>query len=147
VPLVLVVVVTAVHAHRHGSKSLVKLKDVMGFRVVVFEHEVLRFRRDGVSIMSLRPRRFLAIVDQTQVKWTVPVTCRGVYDIAADRPTHAAWDRLASVCHVPTQKRPDVHLRELAAEGIDDLSVAIERHRWQALHTVLFGQLGIRLHV
>jgi hypothetical protein len=98
-------------------------------------------------IMSLRPRRFFAIVDQSPLGLTVPVTSQRVDEIAADSPTHAAWGRLASVCDVSTEKRPDVHLRELAAEGIDGLSVAIERHRWQALHTVLFGQLGIRLHV
>lgn len=49
VPLVLVVVVAAVHTHRHGPERLVKLKDVMGFRVVNFEHEVLQFSREGVS--------------------------------------------------------------------------------------------------
>lgn len=147
-PLVLVVVVVAaVHTHCHGAKRFVKFKNVMGFRVVDFEHEVLRFRREGVSdngrmaATTARNRRPLAIVV------TVTVTFQRVYEISPDSPTHATWVRLASVRHVPFEERPDVHLRELAREGIDDLAVTIERDRWKALHAELFGQLGICLHV
>jgi len=98
-------------------------------------------------IMGVRPRQLRAIVNPSPTVVTVTVTSQRVYEIAADSPTHATWGRLASVCHVPVDKRPDVHLRELAREGIDDLAVTIELDRWKALHAELFGQLGICLHV
>jgi hypothetical protein len=98
-------------------------------------------------IMGVWPRRLLVIDDHSPQVVTITVTFQRVYEISADSPTHATWVRLASVRYVPFEERPDVHLRELAREGIDDLAVTIERDRWKALHTELFGQLGMCLHV
>ena len=95
----------------------------------------------------LQPRQFFAIVDLSPLGLKVTVTFQRVYEISAGSPTHATWVRLASVSHVPFEERPDVHLRELAREGINDLAVAIEHDRWKAQHAELFGQLGICLHV